>query len=285
MSEKKFHIEEGSVQETLILPLYGRKLYMDAYPDLLPDQDGKNLIESIDYDFSKKYPNGGKGLSAKIGMIEYGLRVRATVEEMKKYLADHPKAVVVNMGCGLDTTYRMADNGRCKVYCVDFPDVIELRSELLPAGERETYFACDLNDLSWMDRIEFNKEDGAFLYALGVFFYFKRDEVKTLFDAMAKHFPGGMLAFDSTNAKGLKMMLKEFLAKSGMTVDAYFSLEDPEKELPAFSDAFEKVTFYGLFEGHFPLDKRYGWLINRMGRSMGDKKKMSQYNTILFAQE
>jgi len=282
MSDEKFHIEEGSVQETLILPLYGRKLYMDWYPDLLPDQDGKDLIERIDYDFSKKYPNGGKGLSAKIGAIEYGLRVRATIEEIKKYLEEHPKAVVVNMGCGLDTTHRMADNGQCRVCCIDLPDVIELRQQLLPAGERETYIACDLNDQSWFEKIGFAEEDGAFFYGLGLFFYFTREQVQVLFDAMARRFPGGMIAFDATNAKGLKMMLKEFLEKSGMTSAAYFSMEDPEKELPEFSDHFEKVTFYGLFEGHFPLDPRYGTMINWMGRNMGDKKKMSQYDTILF---
>jgi len=282
MSEKKFHIEEGSVQETLILPLYGRKLYMDLYPDLLPDQDGKDLIESIDYDFSKKYPNGGKGLSARIGAIEYGLRVRAAAEEMKKYLSDHPNAAVVNMGCGLDTTHRMADNGTCHVYCIDFPDVIELRTELLPPKENETYIACDLNDASWMDQIDFKEENGAFFYALGVFFYFKKEEVKKLFDSMAGRFPGGRIAFDATNAKGLKMMLKEFLQKSGMTVDAYFSLENPEEELKTYSSHISKVTHYGLFEGHFPLDKRYGKLINWMGRSMGDKKNMSQFNVIEF---
>lgn len=282
MSEKTFHIEEGSVQETLILPLYGRKLYMDWYPDLLPDQDGKDMIDRLDYDFSKKYPKGGKGLSAKIGAIEYGLRVRATLAEMESYLNDHPKAVIVNMGCGLDTTYRMADNGQCHVYSLDFQDVIDLRKELLPPGERETYLACDLNDLSWFDQIDFRPEEGGFFYALGVFYYFKREEVKTLFDAMAKRFPGGMIGFDATNRKGLKMMLKEYLEKTGMTTEAYFSLEDPEQELATFSQQFETVKFYGLFEGHFPLDKRYGALINWMGRHMGDQKKMSQYDTIRF---
>jgi len=200
----KFHIEEGSVQETLILPLYGRKLYMDAYPDLLPDQDGKNLIESIDYDFSKKYPKGGKGFSAKVGSIEYGLRVRATIYEIREYLKLHPNAVIVNMGCGLDTTYRMADNGTCHTYCLDFPDVIELRKQLLPAGDRETYISCNLNDLSWFDQIEFSREDGAFFYALGVFYYFRREEVKKLFDAMAQRFPGGMIGFDDYKREGIE---------------------------------------------------------------------------------
>ena len=34
------------------------------------------------------------------------------------------------------------------------PDVIDIRNEILPAQEREVNFACDLNDFSWMDRID-----------------------------------------------------------------------------------------------------------------------------------
>ena len=30
----KYKIEKGSVQETLLIPLYGRKMAMDLYPDL-----------------------------------------------------------------------------------------------------------------------------------------------------------------------------------------------------------------------------------------------------------
>ena len=47
---QKYKIEENSVHETLILPLYGKKLYTDAYPDLLNDPSGNDLINNLDYD-------------------------------------------------------------------------------------------------------------------------------------------------------------------------------------------------------------------------------------------
>ncbi len=53
------------------------------------------------------------------------------------YLRSHPNAAVVNLGCGLDSTGRSCDNGSCKIYNLDSPDVIAVRNELLPAGERE----------------------------------------------------------------------------------------------------------------------------------------------------
>ena len=47
--------------------------------------------------------------------------------EVRDYLKSHPNAAVVNLGCGLDNTGRTCDNGRCKIYNLDFPDVIALR--------------------------------------------------------------------------------------------------------------------------------------------------------------
>jgi O-methyltransferase involved in polyketide biosynthesis len=67
-------------------------------------------------------------------------------------------------------TGRMADNGTCRIYNLDFPEVIRSRSELMPTGEREENIACDLNDFSWMNQI--NAASGAVLYAAGVFHYF-----------------------------------------------------------------------------------------------------------------
>lgn len=282
MPKQKYKIEENSVQETLILPLYGKKLYTDAYPDLLNDPSGNDLINNLNYDFSKKYADGGKGFSAKIGTIQYGHRVRETIIEIKNYLKDHPNATIVNMGCGLDTTYRMAWNDNTQVLCIDFPDVIDIRNQLLPPSEQETYLAGNLNDYEWFEKVNFNKEDGVIFYALGVFFYFQRIEVKNLFDAMAKTFPGGRLCFDATNSLGLKIMLKDYLKKSGMNTNAYFCLKNPEKELKTFSNHFRKVSTHGLFEGYFPMDDRYGLKIKLMGKIMGDKMKMSQYNVIDF---
>lgn len=48
----KYHIEKNTVQETLVIPLYGRKVCTEIYPDLYRDDTAKKLIEQIDYDFS-----------------------------------------------------------------------------------------------------------------------------------------------------------------------------------------------------------------------------------------
>ena len=43
----KIHIEKGSVQETLIIPLYGRKLCAEQFPALYQDEYAAKICESI----------------------------------------------------------------------------------------------------------------------------------------------------------------------------------------------------------------------------------------------
>ena len=49
----KYKIEKNTVQETLILPLYSRKLCTELYPNLYRDETAVHLIDQIDYDFSE----------------------------------------------------------------------------------------------------------------------------------------------------------------------------------------------------------------------------------------
>ena len=48
----KYHIEKNTVQETLVIPLYGRKMCSELYPNLYRDETALRLINQIDYDFS-----------------------------------------------------------------------------------------------------------------------------------------------------------------------------------------------------------------------------------------
>lgn len=47
----KYKIEKNTVQETLIIPLYARKVCSELYPNLYRDETAVRLIDEIDYDF------------------------------------------------------------------------------------------------------------------------------------------------------------------------------------------------------------------------------------------
>ena len=133
----KYKIEKNTVQETLILPLYSRKLCTELYPNLYRDETAVRLLDQIDYDFSQAEKNS-RSLMQRFGALEVAMRQNDLAFEVRAYLKNHPCAAVVNLGCGLDNTGRVCDNGRCKIYNLDFPDVIALRQQLLPAGSEAT---------------------------------------------------------------------------------------------------------------------------------------------------
>ena len=148
----KCKIEKNTVQETLILPLYSRKLCTELYPNLYKDETAVRLLGQIDYDFSEAEKNS-RSLMQRFGALEVAMRQGDLAFEVRDYLKDRPNAAVVNLGCGLDNTGRTCDNGRCKIYNLDFPDVIALRQQLLPAGSRTKYpLRPERHRMVWQNR-------------------------------------------------------------------------------------------------------------------------------------
>ena len=118
-----YHIEKNTVQETLVIPLYGRKVCSEHFPDLFKDPEAERICGMLDYDFAEK----GKKMESAAGLfgaLEVAQRQYDLAWEVKDYLKKNPKAAVVNLGCGLDGTFRKCDNGRCKGYNIDMPDVL-----------------------------------------------------------------------------------------------------------------------------------------------------------------
>ncbi len=109
----KYKIEKNTVQETLILPLYSRKLCTELYPNLYRDETAVRLLDQIGYDFSEAEENS-RSLMQRFGALEVAMRQNDLAFEVREYLKTHPGAAVVNLGCGLDSTGRACDNGRCK---------------------------------------------------------------------------------------------------------------------------------------------------------------------------
>ena len=247
----KYHIEKNSVQETLVIPLYGRKMCSELYPSLYRDETAIRLLDAIDYDFSALEKKSGS-IMQRFGFLEAAMRQNDLACEVRDYLRTHPNAAVVNLGCGLDGTGRACDNGTCRIYNLDFPDVIAVREALLPAGEREKNISCDLNDTAWFREID--ASGGAVFFAAGVFYYFLTPQVRALACAMAEAFPGGKLVFDAANRKAVKLMLKTWIRDAEIrSVGAYFAVSDAERELAPWSEKL-LVSSRGYMLGYHDLN-------------------------------
>ena len=246
----KYKIEKNTVQETLIIPLYARKKCSEFYPDLYRDETAMQLVNAVDYDFSALEKKSQR-FTQRFGFLEVAMRQNDLAAEICDYLKTHPTAAVVNLGCGLDNTGRHCDNGRCRIYNLDFPDVIKVRDELLPAGEREENVPCDLNDTAWFDRID--ASDGAVFFASGVFYYFLTEQVKRLVSAMAGAFPGGVLVFDAAGKTAVKMIAKTWLKDAKIKdVGAYFAVSDAKSEIGVWDERL-RVSSRGYMLGYNDL--------------------------------
>ena len=266
-------IEKNTVQETMIIPLYGRKMCSKLYPSLFRDETAIRLMKEIDYDFSD-LARKSKSMMQRFGFLEVAMRQNDLAYEVRDYLKIHPKAALVNLGCGLDDTGHRCDNGTCKVYNLDFPDVIVVRNQMLPPRKREENIPCNLNDTSWFDKID--DSDGAVFFAAGVFYYFLNDEVKTLVQAMAQAFPGGKLVFDAANKTAVKLMLKTWIKDAKIKdVGAYFAVSDAKAELSPWSEKLQ-ISSRGYMLGYNDLKDPSVSSFFRFLAKIGDEKMKMQ---------
>ena len=277
----KYKIEKNTVQETLVIPLYGRKICSELYPNIFQDETAVRLIGQIDYDFPE-LGRSAKGLIERFGYLEVAVRQSDLAWEVQDYLKTYPNAAVVNLGCGLDSTGRRCDNGTCKIYNIDFPDVIAVRNELLPAGEREENIPCDLNDTVWFEKID--ASGGAVFFASGVFYYFLKEQVKALVQKMAKAFPGGRMVFDAANQTAVKMIAKTWLKSAKIQdVGAYFAVSDAKKELSPW-DSQMRVSSRGYMLGYHDLkDPSVSGLFRFMAK-LGDRMMAMQIVQLTFGE-
>ena len=262
-----------TVQETMLLPLWGRAKYSHLYPELLNDPQSSAIIEQIEHDFSQIERTFGE-----YGGLAYLVRAYNFDNALKAYLAAHPQATVVNIGAGLDTTFSRVDNGRIRWCNLDMPDSIAFRTQFIPETERSTCIARSVFDYSWFDEVEFEQEKGIFFLAGGLFMYFQESEVRDLFTAMAHRFPGGEIVFDAVSSIGLAMVNRR-LKKTGTPI-MHFRLDNPSKDISRWSENLEAVNVHSFWYG-IPRDPRWSWQ-TRLMINLADLIKSGRYVQLRF---
>lgn len=180
------------VSETALLTLSGRA-HQAALPDaIISDPMAIELRDALATEFGVDYEKFGRRGQ------EMALRSLAVDGCTIEYLRSHPKATIVALAEGFQTSFWRLDSSvpdaQFRWISVDLPPVIELRKRLLPASPRITNLGQSALDYSWMDRVD--TEDGVFITAEGLLMYLQPDEAMDLIRQCAKRFPGGQMFFD-----------------------------------------------------------------------------------------
>jgi O-methyltransferase involved in polyketide biosynthesis len=182
----------GKVQETLLIPLYGRADQTRRKRGLLHDPKSVEMVEAIDYDFSRF--DGTRSL--------LGATVRTCIFDVwvRSFLADHPAGTVVEIGAGLNTRFERVDNGQVNWIDLDLPDVIELRRKFFTESDRRRMIAASVLDPAWISSV-LAGPGPYFLSAEAVLVYLSHTQVKEALGLMARHFPGARIALDTAGSR------------------------------------------------------------------------------------
>lgn len=213
------------VARTLLVPLVCRARE-SARPDaLICDPRAVELFRNIE-----------GGMDCLMGMSSLDqtftvMRARRFDRYARAFLDSHPRGLVVDIGCGLDTRFDRLDDGQITWLGLDLPEVITLRRQFLPDVERCQSLACSMFDLAWLD-VAAGKNRPAIFLAEGVFTYFTEAEVKSVVSALVDRFPGGELVFDALSSASAKLhnrfhpVLRETSARVNWGVDNPRALEN-----------------------------------------------------------
>jgi O-methyltransferase involved in polyketide biosynthesis len=245
-----FVLEPQSGQATMMLPLWGRAEYSKRNPDILDDKEAAAIIHNSGYDFTAV----SKALG-EYGGLCYIWRARKTDDAIRAYIKKRPRATVVNIGAGLDTTFSRVDNGQIRWYNLDLPDATAFRQTLIPNSEREIGIAKSFFDMSWFDDVAFNEDAGIIFISAGVFYYFREEELKTVVAEMARRFPGGELYFDAESKSAIAKSNSVVKKTGNKNALMYFYVNDA-KTLESWSPMIRLVSCEPFFKG---IPKKKSW--------------------------
>ncbi|MEM6806547.1 MAG: class I SAM-dependent methyltransferase [Bacteroidota bacterium] len=233
---------KGTIQETLLLPLWGRAYETRKNKPRLVDRRAQEIIEKTNYDFS----NIEK--TQALSQHSWVARSLHTDKVTREFIQKHPKATIVNIGCGLDTTFNRIDNGEILFYELDLPEVIALRKEIFTDTSRRRSIASSFLDTEWFAEIEVR--DGLLFLAGGVLMYFDEEQIKAFFIKVADHFKNCEFFFDSLSPLGIKIAKKMVLKKGGMgmSMEGGWGLK-PIKSLEKWDERIKVIDVIPMHRG------------------------------------
>jgi methyltransferase (TIGR00027 family) len=212
-------------KETMLMTLNSRAIQSQWKDPILSDPWAEEAMRHIDYDISKQLTGVASwGIWKDIGPTIVASRAATFDQLTKQYLADHPDATVLHVGCGMDSrVFRVDPPANIQWFDVDYPDVIDLRRQLFPErGGSYHLIGAPLDDLRWLAEVPRDRP-GLFI-AEGVLHYLSETDVKALLNAVVAHFHGGQMIFDICNT----MIVKRTGANVGGTGATYkWGLDEP----------------------------------------------------------
>jgi O-methyltransferase involved in polyketide biosynthesis len=203
----------GSVEWTNLVTLYLRAYESRSRRPILGDHTAAEAVDRIDYDFKRIHQTSLPASNQYLVV----LRAKQLDDWCADFLARHPDAVVLHLGCGLDgRAFRLVPPPSVLWFDVDQPAVIELRRRLYEDTDRYRMIGSSVTDPLWLDHIPTGHP--TLVVAEGLLMYLQEIEVRRLLERLTDRFDSGELLFDTLSplAPWLSKVLTKGIIKWGI---------------------------------------------------------------------
>jgi methyltransferase (TIGR00027 family) len=241
----KVHVDLTGAPQTMLATLYARALDTQLDKPFLNDRWARDIVDRIDYDWSQTTITARTSPSVTTRSAHFDGWAR-------QFLAVNPEAIVLHLGCGLDSRcYRVDPGPGVDWYDVDYPAVAALRRQLLPPRERCHIVAASVTDPAWLADVPTDRP--TLMIAEGLTMYLTEADGVALMRRIVDHAMSGELQFDAFSRFGIKTQwMNAVVRRAGATL--YWGIDGPDdvrKAVPglrllAWVSPFDSPTFAGV---------------------------------------
>jgi len=253
-------------QETLLIPLYAKA----QDNPVLNDPKARQILDGVEYDFS----------SLKIPQkTAVTLRIRAKQLDAytSEFIAAHPDALILHLGCGLDSRCLRVPRAETLWFDLDMPDVIELRRKFYPESDTYRMIASSVTDLDWVEQVS-TQGRPVFVVAEGLLMYLHESDVRDLILCLRDKFPGCHLVFDAfSRLTADRIRAHPSLQKTGAAI--HWGIDDP-REIEGWAQGIRLKEEW--FFSQSPDIERLGWFYRLMFRLSGSIQAAQRAQRLLY---
>lgn len=181
----------GSVGWTMLCTLYLRAYESRSEPSILGDRAAAEAVDRIEYDFDRMR----RKLNPASNQYLVAMRASQLDEWTADFLGRHSDAVVLHLGCGLDSRpFRLDVPTGVQWFDVDVPAVMDLRRQLYTDYDGYRMIGSSVTDPGWLTQVPTGRP--VLVVAEGVLPYLVADDVQLLLRRLTDRFDDGELLFD-----------------------------------------------------------------------------------------
>ena len=136
-------------------------------------------------------------------------------------------AVVLHIGCGMDSRVQRVGTRKHLWFDVDFPEVIQERRRYFAETGEYHMIAADVRDQAWISQVSEGKKKNAIIVMEGVSMYFRPEELQKLLRNLGEHFEKVHLFMDCYTVLAARATkYKNPINEVGVTET--YGIDDPE---------------------------------------------------------